>query len=234
MGKSGSAIVYLTPEERGYVELIQNLNVPIVHEVVKEELFEAATSWKEDTEIGPLVKLMEEGKATTQVFEQVKKRQHQHQQSSLSNSNGSTKKDSKDVDQSERQPGSIRNVLTEVKYLCLEDRFIMEKAQRAYTSFIDGYKQHVLTHVLNYQRLPFGDVAQGMGLLYLPKMPDIKHLTASIRYDRAPIAAHFIKFKDSKLQAEFEKKEALIHEKNQQEQLSVPQTHAHTHSSIVL
>lgn len=75
----------------------------------------------------------------------------------------------------------------------------MDKAQKAYTSFIDGYKQHVMTHALNFAKLPFGEVALGMGLLYLPKMPDIKHLTAMIKYDRVPIKPHFIKFKDAKL-----------------------------------
>jgi hypothetical protein len=215
----GSAIVYLTPEERPYVDLIQNLNVPISLRPVNEDAFEAHHSWKTDPDIAELVKAMEEGK-TSQAIEAVKKKQQKAAQADKK----SIKEEPKDATASSSDslpPSSIRSVLKEVKYLALEDRALMEKGQKAYTSFIDGYKQHVMTHALNYVKLPFGEVALGMGLLFLPKMPDIKHLTAMIRYDRAPIKAHFIRFKDPKLQIEHDKKEALIHEKNQQEQLSV-------------
>lgn len=209
-GRRGSAIVYLNPQEKPYVELVRGLSVPIECMELPGS-FEPNASWKEDKEIGEVVRAFEAGVPgkAAQAVENAKRK--------LLAAQTKTKDDASFSSSSTASP-LIRSQTHEVQYLALEDRLLMERAQKSYTSFVDGYKQHVMTHALNYTLLPYADVAAGMGLLYLPKMPDIKHLTSSLRYERCPVKAALIRFKDPAMQAAHEKREEATKEKNAKEQ----------------
>ncbi len=61
----------------------------------------------------------------------------------------------------------IADVLREVKQLALDDRDVMEKGSRAYVSFVRAYKEHHCGLIFVLARLPFADLARGMGLLYV-------------------------------------------------------------------
>jgi superfamily II DNA/RNA helicase len=197
-GRKGSALVFLAPEERAYISLIENLNVPLSEQKLSVDRFEPNHTWESDAETAKYFsKLLEEGKnidARARLNKQKKKEKEAGAAAAAAAAIGSLPSavDSKD-------PRRIKSVIQEVRYLNLEDRLLFEKSQAAFTSFIDGYKQHLLTAVLNYSRLPFADVAKGMGLLYLPKMPDMKHLMQNVQFDRAPIPARLIRFKEAKL-----------------------------------
>ena len=211
-GKRGSAIVYLLPQEKPYVELVRGLSVPIEPMEILG-IFEANTGWKDDDQIGEVVKAFESGVQAkiAQAVENAKKRM-------LAAQTKTTKDASSSSASAAASPPLIRSQTHEVQYLALEDRLLMERAQKSYTSFVDGYKQHVMTHALNYTLLPYADLAAGMGLLYLPKMPDIKHLTAGLKYERCPVKAALIRFKDAAMQAAHEKREEATREKNAKEQ----------------
>jgi superfamily II DNA/RNA helicase len=238
-GKAGSAIVYLTPQERPYVELVRGLAVPIAEMPLLPAADAAATadgsvaaafepnhSWKNDPDAAEIVAAIEAEKSA-QDIEAIKKKQqkkHQHEQQAQEqkkNKGAAAAASASTADASSSSSGPaplIKSVVREVRYMALEDRLLMDKAQRAYTSFVDGYKQHVMSHALDYTKLAFDRLAEGMGLLFLPRMPDLKHLTAKLRYDRAPIKAGAVRYRDPKMQAEHARKEAAAHAKNAAEQ----------------
>ena len=66
------------------------------------------------------------------------------------------------------------SVLEEVYDLGMNDRAIMEKAQACYVSYIRGYKEHTCQFVFRVKDLPFAKLATGIGLLFFPRLPDLK------------------------------------------------------------
>jgi len=233
MGRTGRALAILTPEEAAYADLIHTLSVPMARVEIDDDRYESHHTWRDDPDVTDMKKAMEEGRnKASQMFETIKKRQQQRRQQAKKASNMANASDASSASSSSCTSPStstassslitssvpIRSVVCEARWLSLSDRLLLEKGAKAFTSFVDGYKQHVLTHALNYTKLPFAGLAKGLGLLYLPKMPDLKHLTQHIHYDQPPIKPHLITFKDAKLQADHEKKEAANHLKNQKEQ----------------
>jgi hypothetical protein len=69
-------------------------------------------------------------------------------------------------------------ILSSIKSLSLSDRAIMEKGQKAYVSYIRAYKEHLCNLIFVFNKLPFGKLAEGMGLLYVNK----KNKTTSYIY----------------------------------------------------
>ncbi len=54
-----------------------------------------------------------------------------------------------------------------MKRLAIGDRDIMEKGQSAYVSYVRAYKEHKCQFIFILTKLPFGRLAEGMGLLYV-------------------------------------------------------------------
>ncbi|KAJ1961599.1 ATP-dependent rRNA helicase spb4 [Dispira parvispora] len=73
----------------------------------------------------------------------------------------------------EVDPASVA-LLTEVKQLALKDRDIYDKGIRAFVSYVRSYTKHDATFIFRLKDLDLGKVAEGYGLLTLPKMPEIK------------------------------------------------------------
>lgn len=63
------------------------------------------------------------------------------------------------------------------------DREVMEKGSRAYVSLVRGYKEHHCKFVFRLQELPLGPLAASMGLLRLPRMPELKKGSAANALD---------------------------------------------------
>lgn len=61
-----------------------------------------------------------------------------------------------------------------VKKLQLEDRDTFDKANRAFVSYVQFYNKHECNVILRVKDLDLGKLANGFGLLKLPKMPEIK------------------------------------------------------------
>lgn len=66
------------------------------------------------------------------------------------------------------------DTLSCVRSLQLQDRAVMDKAQRAFVSYIQAYAKHECNVILSLKDLNFGRLATGFGLLKLPKMPELK------------------------------------------------------------
>jgi ATP-dependent RNA helicase DDX55/SPB4 len=65
-----------------------------------------------------------------------------------------------------------------VRQQALDDRDVMEKAQRAFVSFIRAYREHHCSYIFRIAQLDIGRLAMGLGLLFLPFMSEYngKHI----------------------------------------------------------
>ena len=48
-------------------------------------------------------------------------------------------------------------------------------------SYVRAYKEHVCTFIFVFNQLAFAEVAVGFGLIFFPKMPDLKHFNIKFR-----------------------------------------------------
>lgn len=57
--------------------------------------------------------------------------------------------------------------------LVLSDRDFIEKAKRAFVSYIRSYKEHDLKYIFEFKNLSIGEVANSFFLLRLPRIKEI-------------------------------------------------------------
>lgn len=105
-GRTGASLLFLSPKEESYVNLLQNRKVPL-SPLPNSEVCVPPT--KE-------VDLFENGKSVVQNFS--------------------------------GEP--LPNMVEQVRGLCLEDRDILEKGTKAFTSFIRAYKEHTCSFIFRY------------------------------------------------------------------------------------
>jgi hypothetical protein len=110
----------------------------------------------------------------------------------------------------------VPDVTGEVKAMALADRDVMEKGQQAYVSAVRAYKEHRLNYIFVFDHFPFAKVAQGMGLLYLPVMADLKHYR--IQYRGTQVAPSQIAFKDKKREKQRQQNIVALKDKRVKEQ----------------
>lgn len=74
-------------------------------------------------------------------------------------------------------PAPLPTMLTKMRKLQMRDRAIMDKASRAYVSFVQFYLKHECSVLFQLKKLNMGLLAMGFGLVKLPKMPELKKLS---------------------------------------------------------
>eukprot|EP00795_Rhopilema_esculentum_P015125 gene15125-6311_t len=67
-----------------------------------------------------------------------------------------------------------QNVSSKLRKFASKDRDLYEKGIRAFVSFVQAYKKHECSLIFQFKELDIGQLANGFGLLHLPKMPEIK------------------------------------------------------------
>ena len=72
------------------------------------------------------------------------------------------------------QPLSPTDYLSHVRTLLKADRSHMDRANRAFVSYIQSYAKHECNILLRIKDLDLGGVATSYGLLRMPKMPELK------------------------------------------------------------
>ena len=97
-------------------------------------------------------------------------------------------------------------VLSELRDWQRKDRSIFDKANRAFVSYIQAYTKHECKWVLRLKDLPFGEIATSMGLLKLPKMPELKNAKVTGFINDKPIDFNDIKYKDKQKETSRQKK----------------------------
>ena len=72
------------------------------------------------------------------------------------------------------QPGEAEHLASSFSKLVLKDRALHDKAQKAFVSWVRSYSKHQASSIFRVTDLDWADLAQGWGLLKLPKMPELK------------------------------------------------------------
>jgi ATP-dependent RNA helicase DDX55/SPB4 len=65
-------------------------------------------------------------------------------------------------------------VIKAVRNLCCRDRDVMEKGVTAFVSWVRSYMEHQAGYIFNIKDVDVSGVAEGFGLLKMPRMPELK------------------------------------------------------------
>ncbi|CAL4148989.1 unnamed protein product [Meganyctiphanes norvegica] len=92
-------------------------------------------------------------------------------------------------------PREIPETLGKIRKLQIRDRLKMDKANRAYVSYVQAYNKHECNLIINIKKLNFGALATDFGLLKMPKMPELKKIQIT---DFTPVKMEYnsIRYKD--------------------------------------
>ena len=144
MGRSGSALLYLTPSEAAYTEFLSLRGCPIV------------------------------------------------------NYNDTNNGESDNLENSNALSTSQQIVHDVIRKALLNDRALLDAAEKAFLSFLRAYKEHKCVHLLKLSELDIGGVARSFNLLRMPKFAEFKRLRNKIDFvpDNTVILKE-IKYKDS-------------------------------------
>ena len=66
------------------------------------------------------------------------------------------------------------DVTKKIQTLISKDRDLYDRSKLAFVSYIKAYTKHDCSHIFRINELDYVKLAQGFGLLHLPKMPEIK------------------------------------------------------------
>jgi len=88
----------------------------------------------------------------------------------------------------------------ELRRLQMQDRLNYDKATRAFVSFVQAYAKHECRVIFELKELPLGEMATSMGLLQLPKMPELKGKTV-LDFTPADVDLNSIPYKNVQREA---------------------------------
>lgn len=91
-------------------------------------------------------------------------------------------------------------VIRRIRRMSVKDRAVMEKATRAFVSYVRAYKEHHCRFIFIFKELDLGRLASAFGLMRLPKMPELKRADMSNfddpKADVGDVDIDAIKYKD--------------------------------------
>ncbi|CAG0894707.1 unnamed protein product [Darwinula stevensoni] len=79
------------------------------------------------------------------------------------------------------EEGKVKPTKELLEGLQIRDRAMMDKANRAFVSFIQFYCKHPLYLVFQLKEMNLGKLAQGFGLLRMPRMPEFRALARGLQ-----------------------------------------------------
>jgi ATP-dependent RNA helicase DDX55/SPB4 len=109
------------------------------------------------------------------------------------------------------QPGEAERLASSFSDLVLKDRALHDKAQKAFVSWVRSYSKHQASSIFRVTDLEWADLAQGWGLLKLPKMPELKGWDRK-NYKAEEVDWNSYAYRDK--QREQHRREALLQEKS--------------------
>lgn len=71
-------------------------------------------------------------------------------------------------------PEEVPDLLDQTRTFLKSDRGLLDRANRAFVSFVQSYAKHECNVILRVKDMDLGGVASSYGLLRLPKMPEVK------------------------------------------------------------
>ncbi|XP_043190907.1 ATP-dependent RNA helicase DDX55-like isoform X1 [Amphibalanus amphitrite] len=100
---------------------------------------------------------------------------------------------------------------TELRQLQLADRANYDRATRAFVSFVQAYAKHECRLIFSVKELPLGEIATAMGLLQLPRMPELR--TAEVtNFTPADVDLNSVPYKNPEREAARQAKLAAYRE----------------------
>merc|ERR1712129_395724 len=67
----------------------------------------------------------------------------------------------------------LKALTSKIQEILISDRGVLDKANRAFVSFVEAYRNHQSPYIFRLSLLNCGMIGNGMGLLYLPKLKRI-------------------------------------------------------------
>lgn len=111
-------------------------------------------------------------------------------------------------------PTNIPDLFNKMRKLQLQDRMTMDKANRAFVSYIQSYAKHECNVLFNVKSLNFGHTATSFGLLKMPKMPELKGIKIT-DFDPVKMDYNTIAYKDKQKEKSRQKKLCVYKETGQ-------------------
>lgn len=99
------------------------------------------------------------------------------------------------------------------------DREVMEKGTRAFVSYVRGYKEHHCKFIFRLADLQLGHLAMSLGLLRMPRMPEIKKAPSSLQhFVESSVDPDSVKYKDK---AREKNRQKLMREKQDKQNVKL-------------
>ena len=103
------------------------------------------------------------------------------------------------------------DLLADVRMLLQSDRGHMDRANRAFVSYIQSYAKHECNVLLRIRDLDLGGVASSYGLLKMPRMPELKGIKIS-NFTEVRMDMNSVAYKDKAREKERQVKLAVYKE----------------------
>ena len=88
------------------------------------------------------------------------------------------------------------NTSERLKKLALKDKAMFEKGVRAFVSYVRAYGQHECSIICRTGDLDLSALAEGFGLLKLPRMPELKDYQLSDKFRETDVDIRGLHYKD--------------------------------------
>ncbi|XP_023223506.1 ATP-dependent RNA helicase DDX55-like [Centruroides sculpturatus] len=95
----------------------------------------------------------------------------------------------------------LEDILPDVRKYAMKDRDFFDKGMRAFVSYVQAYAKHECNLLFQIRDLDFGKLAQGFGLLKLPRMPELKGKRVG-NFQQTSIDFNSIPYKDKEKEDE--------------------------------
>ncbi|GIM10265.1 hypothetical protein Vretimale_14058 [Volvox reticuliferus] len=190
MGRQGNAVVYLQPHEEAYVEFLTLRKIPITE---GPQLPPTDIPIKGDAPPEKNDKILHKSK---------KNKNPQHENPSVAKQGSTVTAGTHEPDVPSSSGGgglvssSLPEVLSALRRASERDREVMERATKAFVTYVRGYKEHHCKFIFRLQDLNVGRLATGLGLLRLPKMPDLKKPLGLEHFTPSPVDPATVPYKD--------------------------------------
>ncbi|KAI0957463.1 hypothetical protein AcW1_005846 [Taiwanofungus camphoratus] len=83
----------------------------------------------------------------------------------------------------EHEDAGVASLLAEIRKKLLTDRGLHDKAAKAFVSFVRAYSKHEASYIFRIKDLDLIGVAKSFGLLRLPRMPELNHISTDTWQD---------------------------------------------------
>ncbi|KAG2492424.1 hypothetical protein HYH03_009367 [Edaphochlamys debaryana] len=209
MGRAGEALVLLAPHEEAYVEFLRLRKVPLTEAAPfpptplttpaagdGDDSAPSTSGRGAEAPSGPAPagkKAGKGGKAAAKPSPAVKAAN-----GAANGAAAATDADAAAAVAAAVAAGSdaVDHVVAGLRAAAERDRDVMDKAARAFVTYVRGYKEHHCKFIFRLQELNIGRLARGLGLLRLPKMPDLKRPLGLAAFKPSRVDPASVPYKD--------------------------------------